>query len=97
MVSASASEPVDREFNPGLRSYSVFAIVCNASLRQVRPMVTSKLALTFCKLVSHLHSCRVKLGASLQILGASLLQTKIAIWALIATLYLVHQYPMLSS
>ncbi|GBL98124.1 hypothetical protein AVEN_84616-1 [Araneus ventricosus] len=47
---------------------------------QVRPMVTSKLALTFCKLVPHLHSCRVKLAASLQICSASLLQTKIAIW-----------------
>ncbi|GBM78755.1 hypothetical protein AVEN_62737-1 [Araneus ventricosus] len=50
MVSASASEPVDREFYPGLCSYSVFAIVCNASLRQIRPMVTSKLELTCCKL-----------------------------------------------
>ncbi|GBM71553.1 hypothetical protein AVEN_41675-1 [Araneus ventricosus] len=79
MVSASASEPVDPEFYPGLCSYSVFAIVCNASLLQVRPMVTSKLALTCCKLVSHLHSCRVKLAASLQICSASLLQTKIAI------------------
>ncbi|GBL81195.1 hypothetical protein AVEN_143536-1 [Araneus ventricosus] len=80
MVSASASEPVDRESHPGLCSYSAFAIVCNASLLQVRPMVTSKLALTCCKLVSHLHSCRVKLAASLQICSASLLQTKIAIW-----------------
>ncbi|GBM95149.1 hypothetical protein AVEN_17583-1 [Araneus ventricosus] len=82
MVSASASEPVDREFYPELCSYSIFAIVCNASLLQVRPMVTSKLALTCCKLVSHLHSCRVKLAASLQVCSASLLQTKIAIWAL---------------
>ncbi|GBO07886.1 hypothetical protein AVEN_228829-1 [Araneus ventricosus] len=80
MVSASASEPVDREFYPGLCSYSVFAKVCNASLLQVRPMVTSKLALTCCKLVSHLHSCRVKLAESLQICGASLLQAKIAVW-----------------
>ncbi|GBN64153.1 hypothetical protein AVEN_175035-1 [Araneus ventricosus] len=74
MVSASASEPVDSEFYPGLCSYSVFATVCNASLLQVRPMVTSKLELTCCKLVSHLHSCRVKLAASLQICSASLLQ-----------------------
>ncbi|GBM57426.1 hypothetical protein AVEN_24202-1 [Araneus ventricosus] len=74
MVSASASEPVDRELYPGLCSYSVFAIVCNANLLQVRPMVTSKLALTCCRLVSHLHSCRVKLAASLQICSASLLQ-----------------------
>ncbi|GBO27445.1 hypothetical protein AVEN_221416-1 [Araneus ventricosus] len=43
-------------------------------------MVTSKLALTCCKLVSHLHSCRVKFAVSLQICSASLLQTKIAIW-----------------
>ncbi|GBN54803.1 hypothetical protein AVEN_18809-1 [Araneus ventricosus] len=86
MVSAAASEPVDREFYPGLGSYSVFAIICNefavASLLQLRPMVTSKLALTCCKLVSHLHSCRVKLAASLQICSASLLQTKIAIWGM---------------
>ncbi|GBL75222.1 hypothetical protein AVEN_194457-1 [Araneus ventricosus] len=50
------------------------------SLLQVRRVVTSKLALTCCKLVSHLHSCRVNLAASLQICSASLLQTKIAIW-----------------
>ncbi|GBM20243.1 hypothetical protein AVEN_216661-1 [Araneus ventricosus] len=43
-------------------------------------MVTPKLALTCCKLVSHLHSCRVKFAVSLQICSASLLQTKIAIW-----------------
>ncbi|GBL72665.1 hypothetical protein AVEN_127914-1 [Araneus ventricosus] len=72
MVSASASEPVDREFYPALCSYSVFAIVCNASLLQVRPMVTYKLALTYCKLVSNLHSCSVKLAASLQICSARL-------------------------
>ncbi|GBL88892.1 hypothetical protein AVEN_158991-1 [Araneus ventricosus] len=59
---------------------TVFAIICNASLLQVRPMVTSKLALTCCKLVSHLHSCRVRLAASLQICSARLLQTKIGIW-----------------
>ncbi|GBL86341.1 hypothetical protein AVEN_261217-1 [Araneus ventricosus] len=84
MVSASASEPVDREFYSGLCSCSVFAIICNefdaASLLQVRPMVTSKLASTCCKLVSHLLSCRVKLAVSLQICSASLMQTKIAIW-----------------
>ncbi|GBM04023.1 hypothetical protein AVEN_99212-1 [Araneus ventricosus] len=80
MVSASALELVGREFYPGLCSYSVFAIVCNVSLLQVRTMVTSKLALTCCKLVSHLHSCRAKLAASLQICSASLMQTKIAIW-----------------
>ncbi|GBN10263.1 hypothetical protein AVEN_153175-1 [Araneus ventricosus] len=51
-----------------------------ANLLQVRPMVTSKLALTCCKLVSHLHSCRDKFAVSLQICSASLLQTKIAIW-----------------
>ncbi|GBM14098.1 hypothetical protein AVEN_209980-1 [Araneus ventricosus] len=52
MVSASASEPIDRKFYPGLCPYSVFAIVCTAILLQVRPMVTSKPALTCCKLVS---------------------------------------------
>ncbi|GBL93814.1 hypothetical protein AVEN_153590-1 [Araneus ventricosus] len=46
------------------------------NLLQVRHVVTSKLALTCCKLVSHLHSCRVDLAAS----SASFLQTKIAIW-----------------
>ncbi|GBO18502.1 hypothetical protein AVEN_71206-1 [Araneus ventricosus] len=45
-----------------------------ANLLQVRPMVTSKLALTCCKLVSHLHSCRDKFVVSLQICSASLLQ-----------------------
>ncbi|GBN31309.1 hypothetical protein AVEN_148843-1 [Araneus ventricosus] len=39
-------------------------------------MVTSKLVF-----VSHLHSCRDKFAVSLQICSASLLQTKIAIWA----------------
>ncbi|GBO41052.1 hypothetical protein AVEN_80968-1 [Araneus ventricosus] len=34
MVSASASEPVDREFSPGLCSYSVFAIICSEFARQ---------------------------------------------------------------
>ncbi|GBM36334.1 hypothetical protein AVEN_212889-1 [Araneus ventricosus] len=47
-------------------------------------MVTSKLALTCCKLVSH--SCRVKLAASLLICSASLLQTKIAIWEIRSSL-----------
>ncbi|GBN27933.1 hypothetical protein AVEN_16849-1 [Araneus ventricosus] len=79
MVNASASEPVYREFYSRLCSYSVFAIICNefdaASLLQVRPMVTSKFALTCCKLVSHLHSCRVKCK-----FAASWMQTKIAIW-----------------
>ncbi|GBM34665.1 hypothetical protein AVEN_122059-1 [Araneus ventricosus] len=52
--------------------------VCNASLLQVRPMVTSRLALTCCKIVSPLS--RDKFAESLQICSASLLQTKIAIW-----------------
>ncbi|GBO26972.1 hypothetical protein AVEN_78629-1 [Araneus ventricosus] len=73
-VSASASEPVDHEFYPWLCSYSVFAIICNEIAMQARPMVNSKLALTCCKLVSHLHSYRVKLAASLQICSAVLLQ-----------------------
>ncbi|GBN73576.1 hypothetical protein AVEN_273997-1 [Araneus ventricosus] len=79
MVSASASEPVIASSILGC-VFSVFAIICNASLLQGRPMVISKLALTCCKLVSHLHSCRVKLAASLQICSASLMQNKIAIW-----------------
>ncbi|GBM41885.1 hypothetical protein AVEN_161400-1 [Araneus ventricosus] len=57
MVRAPASRAVGREFYPGLCSYSAFVIICNASLLQVRPMVTSRLALTCCKLVSHLHTC----------------------------------------
>ncbi|GBO40041.1 hypothetical protein AVEN_158613-1 [Araneus ventricosus] len=73
MVRASASGAVGREFYPGLCSYSVFAIICNASLMQVRPMVTSRLVLTCCKLVSHLHTCD-KFAESLQIYSASLLQ-----------------------
>ncbi|GBM19088.1 hypothetical protein AVEN_236913-1 [Araneus ventricosus] len=80
MVRAPASQALGREFYPGLCSYSVFAIICNASLLQVRPMVTLRLALTCCKLVSHLHTCRDKFAESLQICSASLLQTKIAIW-----------------
>ncbi|GBL88016.1 hypothetical protein AVEN_246020-1 [Araneus ventricosus] len=43
-------------------------------------MVTSRLALTCCKLVSHLHTCRDKFAESLQICSANLLQTEIAIW-----------------
>ncbi|GBM70791.1 hypothetical protein AVEN_127338-1 [Araneus ventricosus] len=74
VVSASACEPVGRDFYPGLCPNSVFAIVCNARLLQVRPMVTSRLALTCCKLVSHLHTCRDKFAESLQICSASLLQ-----------------------
>ncbi|GBM02196.1 hypothetical protein AVEN_190612-1 [Araneus ventricosus] len=66
---------------PGLCSYSVSAIVCNARFLEVRPMVTSGLALTCRKLASHLHTCRDKFAESLQICSASLLQTKIAIWA----------------
>ncbi|GBM85492.1 hypothetical protein AVEN_106983-1 [Araneus ventricosus] len=65
MVSASASEPADRELYPGC-SHSASAINCKASLLQFRPMVTLKLAANL------FHSCRVKL--------ASFLQTKIAIW-----------------
>ncbi|GBM93610.1 hypothetical protein AVEN_202560-1 [Araneus ventricosus] len=80
VVTALASEPVGREFYPGLCSHSVFAIICKASLLQVPPMVTSRLALTCCKLVSHLHTCRDKFAESLQTCSASLLQTKIAIW-----------------
>ncbi|GBM61120.1 hypothetical protein AVEN_152261-1 [Araneus ventricosus] len=88
MVSASASEPVGREFYSGLCSYSVFTIICDefdaASLLQVRPMVTSKLALTCFKLVASLHSCHVKPVSSMYSCHvkfvASLLQTKIAIW-----------------
>ncbi|GBO46246.1 hypothetical protein AVEN_183478-1 [Araneus ventricosus] len=57
-----------------------FRCACNefdvASLLQVRRVVTSKLALTCCKLVSHLYSCRVNLAVTL-------LQTKIAIWAVL--------------
>ncbi|GBL89098.1 hypothetical protein AVEN_255235-1 [Araneus ventricosus] len=60
MVRAPASRALGREFYPGLCSYSVFAIICNASLQQVRLMVTSRLALTCCKLVSQLHTCRDK-------------------------------------
>ncbi|GBN01233.1 hypothetical protein AVEN_86102-1 [Araneus ventricosus] len=56
----SGYQAAGREFYPALCSYFVPAIICNASLLQVRPMVTSKLALTCCKLVSHLHSCRIK-------------------------------------
>ncbi|GBN74363.1 hypothetical protein AVEN_50996-1 [Araneus ventricosus] len=97
MVSASASEPVDCEFYPRLCSYSVLAIICNASLLQVRPMVTSKLVLTCCKLVSHLHSCRVKLAASLQICSASLLQTKIAIWENMKSFKSTHVYFFLAT
>ncbi|GBL86668.1 hypothetical protein AVEN_194900-1 [Araneus ventricosus] len=79
VVTASASEPASREFYPLLCSYSVFAIICNASLLQVRPMVTSRLALSCCKLVSHLHTCPDKFAESLQTYSANLLQTKIAI------------------
>ncbi|GBN88742.1 hypothetical protein AVEN_29496-1 [Araneus ventricosus] len=86
MVTAPASRALGREFYPGLCSYSVFAIICNASLLQVRPMATSRLALTCCKLVSHLHTCRDKFAESLQICSASLLQTKIAIWEILHTL-----------
>ncbi|GBO18605.1 hypothetical protein AVEN_227967-1 [Araneus ventricosus] len=74
MLRAPASQALGREFYPGLCSYCVFAIVCNANLLQVRPMVTSRLALTCCKLVSHLHTCRDKFTESLQICSASLLQ-----------------------
>ncbi|GBN89862.1 hypothetical protein AVEN_24337-1 [Araneus ventricosus] len=37
-------------------------------------MVTSRLALTCCKLVSHLHTCRDKFAESLQTCSANLLQ-----------------------
>ncbi|GBM00326.1 hypothetical protein AVEN_32665-1 [Araneus ventricosus] len=37
-----------------------------ASLLQLHPMVTSRLALTCCKLVSHLHTCRDKFAEILQ-------------------------------
>ncbi|GBM58608.1 Vitamin D 25-hydroxylase [Araneus ventricosus] len=67
MVRAPASRALGLEFYPGLCSYSVFVTVCNASLLQVRPMVTSRLALTCCKLVSHLHTCHDKFAESLQI------------------------------
>ncbi|GBN19645.1 hypothetical protein AVEN_20120-1 [Araneus ventricosus] len=81
LVRAPASRALGREFYPELCSYSVFDIVCNASLLQVRPMVTSRLSLTCCKLVSHLHTCRAKFAESLQCKSAAnLLQTKIAIW-----------------
>ncbi|GBM31427.1 hypothetical protein AVEN_98520-1 [Araneus ventricosus] len=81
MVRTPASRPLGREFYPRLCLYSVFAIICNEfAMLQVRPMVTSRLALTCCKLVSHLHTCRDKFAESLQICSASLLQTKIAIW-----------------
>ncbi|GBN51362.1 hypothetical protein AVEN_34901-1 [Araneus ventricosus] len=72
MVSVSASEPGGREFHPGQCSYSVFAMSLQCSLLQARPMVTSRFALTCCKLVSHLHTCRDKFAESLQ--------TNIAIW-----------------
>ncbi|GBO13088.1 hypothetical protein AVEN_275595-1 [Araneus ventricosus] len=74
MVRAPASRALGREFYPGLCSYSVFAIIYNASLLQIRPMVTSRLALPCCRLVSHLHTCRDKFAESLQICSASLLQ-----------------------
>ncbi|GBM21154.1 hypothetical protein AVEN_5466-1 [Araneus ventricosus] len=74
VVQTSRYQAVGREFYPRLCSYSVLAIICNEFAVQVRPMVTSKLPLTCCKLVSHLHSCRVKFAASLQICSASLLQ-----------------------
>ncbi|GBM08575.1 hypothetical protein AVEN_149162-1 [Araneus ventricosus] len=78
MVSVSASEPGGCEFYPGLCSYPVFcySFQCKlaANLLQVRPMVTSRLALTCCKLVSHLHTCRDKFAESLQTCSASLLQ-----------------------
>ncbi|GBM54510.1 hypothetical protein AVEN_198032-1 [Araneus ventricosus] len=84
MVRAPASRALGREFYPGLCLYSVFAIVCKfaASLLQVRPMVTSRLARTCCKLVSHLNTCD-KFAENLQCKSAAnLLQTKIAIWDL---------------
>ncbi|GBN85414.1 hypothetical protein AVEN_205200-1 [Araneus ventricosus] len=80
MVRAPASRAKGREFYPGLCLYSVFAIICNASFLQVRPMVTSRLALTCCKLVSHLHTCRDKFADLQCKSAANLLQTKIAIW-----------------
>ncbi|GBN78496.1 hypothetical protein AVEN_25189-1 [Araneus ventricosus] len=88
MISTSAFEPVGREFYSVLCSYSVFAVICNefdaASLLQLRPMVTSKLALTCFKLVASLHSCYAKLVSSSHSCHdkfvASLLKTKIAIW-----------------
>ncbi|GBM57478.1 hypothetical protein AVEN_104543-1 [Araneus ventricosus] len=40
-------------------SYGDFEACVN--LLQVRPMVTSRLALTCCKFVSHLHTCRTNL------------------------------------
>ncbi|GBM09443.1 hypothetical protein AVEN_141373-1 [Araneus ventricosus] len=73
VVQTSRYQAVGREFYPRLCSYSVLAIICNEFAVQVRPMVTSKLPLTCCKLV-HLHSCRVKFAVSLQICSASLLQ-----------------------
>ncbi|GBO28027.1 hypothetical protein AVEN_150172-1 [Araneus ventricosus] len=41
MVRAPASRALGREFYPGLCSYSAFAIICNGSLLQVRPMILS--------------------------------------------------------
>ncbi|GBM22449.1 hypothetical protein AVEN_221512-1 [Araneus ventricosus] len=78
VVRASGLEAVGREFYPRLCSYSVFAIVCNefdvTNLLQVRRVVTSKLTLTCCKLVSSLHACHVIFVGTLQICRARLLR-----------------------
>ncbi|GBM65050.1 hypothetical protein AVEN_92783-1 [Araneus ventricosus] len=59
-------------------------------------MVTSKLALTCCKLVSSLHSCHVKFAVSLKICSASLLQTKIGIWTRLSLRNTVFQAEILA-
>ncbi|GBM38258.1 hypothetical protein AVEN_47350-1 [Araneus ventricosus] len=87
MVSASALEPVDPELYPGLCSYSVFAIICNASLLKVRPMVTSKLAANLfhtCTLVisNMLQACRfaVQVCYKLKLLSGSEFQISDGRW-----------------
>ncbi|GBN03909.1 hypothetical protein AVEN_221705-1 [Araneus ventricosus] len=57
MVRTPASRVLGREFHPG---YVFILCLCNEFAMQARPMVTSRLALTCCKLVSHLHTCRDK-------------------------------------
>ncbi|GBO13984.1 hypothetical protein AVEN_145069-1 [Araneus ventricosus] len=74
MVSASASEPEDRKFYPGFCSHSVLAIICNASLLKVRPMLTSKLALTCFKLAASLHSCHANLSRTCTLVMSNLWQ-----------------------
>ncbi|GBN49929.1 hypothetical protein AVEN_143517-1 [Araneus ventricosus] len=86
MVSASASEPVDREFYSGLRSYSVFAIICNefASSSSYGDLEACVNLLQACFTLALLscHSCS-KIADFQCKLAASLMQTKIAIWALL--------------